>query len=311
METIMSYSPLVSIIIPCFNRERYIQTAIDSAMSQTYGNIEVIVVDDGSTDNSVSVISSLYGSNVTLITQKNKGVSAARNTGFRAASGEYVVFLDSDDWISEDLIECHVKMARTYQEVDIFCSDFKGVDEKGEIGPLNRINWPDEPGTPVELFLLYPPPFPACEMYKAATVRKFGGYDEDMKGFADSTLRLNIILSNGKVVRTKGGFGVYRRVENSITKSGRLHYYAVKLIKKLLEHPEVQSDSKLKELINLRLVRHRLRIWRDVLSFHTQFNVSSIPKFLFHLFNTMKMDPGYLLFIVTYKPWKKSSDAVF
>lgn len=305
----MTFCPLVSIVIPCYNRERYIEDALNSALAQTYENIEIIVVDDGSTDNSVAVLSK-YEDKITLIQQKNKGVSAARNEGLRAVSGEYVIFLDSDDWLSTDLVAHHVEAANKWPEVDIFCADFKSVDEDNQVGQLNRSNWPDQPEIPIELFLLFPPPFPACEMYKATTIKRLGGYHEDMKGFADSILRLNVILSDGKVVRTPNGHAVYRRVENSITKSGKQHYFAVKLIQKLRNHPAVKESNYLQQLIAKRLLRHRLRIWRNTLSFHTKFNIISISKFSLHLIKAMKMDPRFLIFIIRDKPWTMPDEEI-
>lgn len=90
---------LVSIIIPCYNSERTINETIDSAIKQTYINIEVIVVDDGSTDNSYEIIKnrSLDLNNLFFYQIVNSGVSAARNFGFSKSKGDYVVFLDSDD----------------------------------------------------------------------------------------------------------------------------------------------------------------------------------------------------------------------
>ena len=306
----MKSSPLVSIIIPCYNRENYITDALNSALNQTYENIEIIVVDDGSTDNSVAVLTK-YGDKINLIQQKNKGVSAARNTGLRLASGDYIIFLDSDDWLSEDLVEHHIQMSQKWPEVDIFCSDFKNINEMNQLGEINKSNWPEQPDTPIELFLLFPPPFPACELYKATTIKRLGGYDEDMKGFADSTLRLNVILSGGKVMRTPNGYAVYRRVENSITKSGKLHYFAIRLIHKLRRHPAVKGSDYLQQLVAKRLLRHRLRIWRNTLSFHSKFNLVSIFKFFLHLVKVLKMDPGFLIFIFKEKPWKKTNEEIF
>jgi glycosyltransferase involved in cell wall biosynthesis len=306
----MSSSPLVSIVIPCFNRENYIETAVNSALEQTYKNIEVIVVDDGSTDNSLEVLSQ-YEDKISLITQENKGVSAARNTGISAVNGEFIIFLDSDDWLSNDLVENHIKTAEKFPYVDIYCSDFKGVDEGGVLSSLVKSQWPDEPAVPVELFLLYPPPFPACEMYRTEAVLKHGGYDSEMKGFADSILRINIILSGGKVVRTPNGHAVYRRVENSITRSTKLHYFAVKLIRKLKMHPEVVKSKYLQSLIDKRLFKHRLRIWNNVLSFHTKIHPVSWGKFFYHLSKTLKMDVGYIVFIFRDRPWGKRGEEFF
>ena len=91
--------PSVSVIIPSYNAERWIKSTIDSVLAQTYSNIEIIVVDDGSTDESVSVISKNYPE-IKLITQKNQGVAAARNKGIENASSEWIAFLDADDiWL--------------------------------------------------------------------------------------------------------------------------------------------------------------------------------------------------------------------
>lgn len=303
----MAKAPLVSIIIPCYNRENEIKDSINSALAQTYQNIEIIVVDDGSEDGSIGVVES-YGNAVKLIKQPNKGVSAARNTGFAAANGVFTIFLDSDDWLSNDLVEKHIIASEKWPNVDIYCSDFKNFnDETGVEEPLIKCNWPATPGTPLELFLLQPPPFPACELYRSETIRKHGVYDEDMRGFADSGLRLKIVLSGGTVVRTDGGFAVYRRVANSITRNPlKLHFYAIKLIKKLRNNPNVQADSNLENLVQLRLSRHRMRWWVNVLSYHAKLNITSLFKFLYHLIQLQKVDSGYALYLIKEKPWKSN-----
>lgn len=94
---------MVSVIIPTYNARQYICRAVDSALAQTYQDIEIIVVDDGSTDDTVGVLKK-YGGKVRILSQKNSGPSAARNKGIREARGQYIAFLDSDDrWASEKL----------------------------------------------------------------------------------------------------------------------------------------------------------------------------------------------------------------
>lgn len=93
----------ISVVIPTYNRERWIRCAIDSVLAQTYSNYEIIVVDDGSSDNTRQVIQE-YGNRVRYFYQTNKGVSAARNLGIREAKGEWIAFLDSDDeWLPSKL----------------------------------------------------------------------------------------------------------------------------------------------------------------------------------------------------------------
>lgn len=105
-------SPIASIVIPCFNREDWIERAIVSSLNQTYRDLEVIVVDDGSSDDSVLAIKS-FGSQIRLICQQNEGSASARNRGLKAANGEFVLFLDSDDFIESNSMESLVKFSES------------------------------------------------------------------------------------------------------------------------------------------------------------------------------------------------------
>lgn len=101
-----SNNPLVSIIIPAYNTAQYIHRAIESSLRQTYTNIEVIVTDDGSGDDTLTTARSYEArdSRIHVFTQENSGVSAARNHGMSEADGEYFMFLDSDDWLEDDAV---------------------------------------------------------------------------------------------------------------------------------------------------------------------------------------------------------------
>jgi glycosyltransferase involved in cell wall biosynthesis len=96
-------NPLISVIIPVFNRQCWIAKAVDSVLAQDYPRFELIVVNDGSTDKTAHVLSS-YGKKIRVLNQKNSGVSAARNLGIKAARGDWIAFLDSDDyWFAQKL----------------------------------------------------------------------------------------------------------------------------------------------------------------------------------------------------------------
>ena len=103
----MGETPLVSVIIPVYNTEKYVVKSIHSALSQTYKNIEVIVVDDGSPDNSANLIIDEFGgdSRVKFFKKENGGVSSARNLALEVASGSYITFLDSDDTFEEHTVQ--------------------------------------------------------------------------------------------------------------------------------------------------------------------------------------------------------------
>lgn len=101
----------VSIIIPTYNSMRYIERCIDSILRQSYKSIEVIVVDDGSTDKTFELLSKKYSKEIKIYRQENSGVSAARNFGISVASGDYIMFADADDEFEKDAVEKAVKCA--------------------------------------------------------------------------------------------------------------------------------------------------------------------------------------------------------
>ena len=97
-----------SVIVPIYNTEKYLKQCIDSLLNQTYLNIEIILIDDGSKDNSLNICleyQKIYFNKIRVMSQKNKGVSAARNLGIEYATGDYIIFVDSDDFCFEYMIE--------------------------------------------------------------------------------------------------------------------------------------------------------------------------------------------------------------
>lgn len=130
----MGESKLVSVIIPVYNVERYLKKCIDSILNQTYKNLEIILVDDGSTDCS-SKICDEYAKNDTrilVIHKVNGGQSEARNIGISESKGEYIFFVDSDDYIEYNAIETMLEIAEN-KNVDMVIADIYSVNEKGEI----------------------------------------------------------------------------------------------------------------------------------------------------------------------------------
>lgn len=99
--------PLLSVIIPCYNSEKYIEKCLDSIISQTYNNLEIIVINDGSVDNSAEVCENIAhkDNRISIIYQQNQGVSLTRQNGIKIAKGEYITFVDSDDWIHPRMYE--------------------------------------------------------------------------------------------------------------------------------------------------------------------------------------------------------------
>jgi glycosyltransferase involved in cell wall biosynthesis len=114
----ITYNPLVSIIITCYNYDRFVKQAIDSALNQTYESIEIVIVDDGSTDNSKQVIEEYKNnSKIICINQENTGSSVARNNGIAVSKGEIILLLDADDVIDKNYVEAIVNNLNDYRTI--------------------------------------------------------------------------------------------------------------------------------------------------------------------------------------------------
>jgi glycosyltransferase involved in cell wall biosynthesis len=143
-------SPLVSVVIPTYNRAFFVTKAIDSVLNQTFVDYEVIVVDDGSSDNTSKTLKQ-YQDKIKYIYQNNSGVSAARNTGIAVACGKWVAFLDSDDEWREDYLAQQIKHAVAFPEIIMQTANclFIGLDGKqesyfeinGSLGAFNRTDY--------------------------------------------------------------------------------------------------------------------------------------------------------------------------
>lgn len=136
------HTPLVSVIVPVYNVEQYLDECLNSIRQQTYKNIEIIVVEDCSTDNSLNTLTKhLEDPRVKLIQhEKNSGLSAARNTGIDTAKGNYIIFIDSDDLVHLSLIELCVKYAIGY-DADLITYNFKSFEDGVKLSP--QLDLPD------------------------------------------------------------------------------------------------------------------------------------------------------------------------
>ena len=130
--------PLVSIIIPVYNTDKYLPQCIESIVHQTYDNLEIIFINDGSTDESPLLLNDVAKSDfrVKIINQKNSGLSAARNRGMREATGDYIMFLDSDDWIDKETCENALRKFREYDVDVVFWSYTREYQKKSLKTPL-------------------------------------------------------------------------------------------------------------------------------------------------------------------------------
>ena len=188
-------NPLVSVLIPCYNREKLVKDSIDSALRQTYQNIEVIVVNDGSTDNSLSVIKS-YGDRIKYIDASNQGACAARNAALKLCQGEYVQFLDSDDILDQSKVEKQIPILLG----DLADISFCQADYFDESGPLisDSSGYPEPTGDHLDYILSYNYAT-TLPLHKKSWLELIGGFRENLKRAQDTDLHIRLVSRGARI----------------------------------------------------------------------------------------------------------------
>lgn len=183
-------TPLVSVVIPTYNRRRHLVEAIESVLAQTYQPLELIVVDDGSTDGTQEALSG-YGDRVRVLRQENRGPSAARNWGIAHASGAFVAMLDSDDLWHPRKIEKQMAVMQEKPEVGLVFCRLTHLDQTTGRSSINRYP-PDLRGDLRRRLLERNYIANSSVLVRKACFEKVGGYDETMKWAEDWDLWIRI-----------------------------------------------------------------------------------------------------------------------
>ncbi len=264
--------PSVSVVIPCYNDEVYLEEAVESTLTQEYPRMEVIVIDDGSTDESFEVIQS-FGGQVRWERQENQGAPAARNRGLELAEGKYVKFLDADDVLVKDCIERQVHHAEDLPQDKkaVVFGDAVWVDEEGNeldgYGDL-RARKPDE--DPVT-HLLHSNPLTSCPLHRREYLQEVGGFDTSLPRSQEHDLHLRLALAGAEFVygpmpayyfRQHGGAD--RISGRSYTEQGLMtHYELVKHHAQLIEEHRGSLSSEIRQALGRSLWRHGRAILRE------------------------------------------------
>ncbi|MBW2591027.1 MAG: glycosyltransferase [Deltaproteobacteria bacterium] len=240
MSKTINKNPLVSVIIPTYNRGWILKEAIDSVLSQDFDDFELIVVDDGSTDNTQDILDG-YARDIIVLRQGNRGVSAARNAGIASASGLFIAFLDSDDlWLPG-------KLSR---QVDYFNSNPNALicqTEELWIRNGKRVN----PKNRHKKFsgMIFKQSLPLCivspsaVMLKKSLLDKTGVFDESLPACEDYDLWLRIsckypvLLIDTPLIIKRGGH------EDQLSKTPKLDKYRIQALKKIIESSLLSQDQ--------------------------------------------------------------------
>jgi glycosyltransferase involved in cell wall biosynthesis len=217
-------TPLVSIIIPCYNAEPWVADAVESALSQTWPEIEVIAINDGSTDGSLSVLRRLASSKVRVIDQANRGASAARNAGLLAAKGQLIQFLDADDLLSADKLASQVPRLIANGPEAVATARWGRFEKNPSVAVVTESPLFHDLD-PVDFLLLHTATgrmmHPAAWLVPAGVARKAGPWNESLSLNDDGEYFARVALAAAKVIHIPDSLSLYRsRLPDSLSGRG-------------------------------------------------------------------------------------------
>jgi len=236
-EYMINYESKISIIIPTYNQAEYLQEAVDSVLNQTYKNIEIIIIDDGSTDNTLKVVNSFNDNKIIFIQQRNKGASSARNTGIKEANGEYIAFLDSDDLWLKDKLRKQIDFMRENQKVGLLGTGcFQVIDTNKMI--YKKI-FPHKNEILQKDLIKYNPFIQSSVMVRKNVFNDIGLYDEKFKESEDYDLWLRI-AQKYKIANLKQALVTkkYSKAGLSKNKDSKQLYFALKARKNAISRKQ-------------------------------------------------------------------------
>jgi glycosyltransferase involved in cell wall biosynthesis len=183
--------PRVSVVVPCYNAERYLAAALDGALAQEGVALEVLVADDGSSDGTAAVLAR-YAGRVQVLHQEHRGPSATRNACLRAARGEYVALLDADDRFRPGKLSRQAALLDARSDVGLVYTGWHVIDAEGT--PLPHQGWSREEGDVRRRLLLGNLTHPVAVMLRRVPVLEAGGFDESLQVNEDWDLFLRLAL---------------------------------------------------------------------------------------------------------------------
>ncbi len=226
---------LVSILIPCFNAERWIASCIESALAQTWPEKEVIVLDDGSSDRSLEVIRS-FGSRIRMETGPNQGGNAARNRLLELARGEWVQYLDADDYLLPEKIAIQAVHLRTHPSSDLVVSPvaWERMQEGAQVRSETPIDGPDDPWVMLAGWKL---PQTGGPLWRKDAILRAGGWRVEQPCCQEHELYLRLLESGAVITICQGCYAVYRDIADPsrVTRklASEVHHQRLHILKRM------------------------------------------------------------------------------
>lgn len=233
-------SPLISVIIPAYNQAAYISEAIQSVLAQTFPHFELIVVDDGSTDETPEILAELRDPRIRVIRQPNAGLSAARNTGLRASSAPLVTFLDADDYFLPTKLEVLSAYLDQHPEVGMVAGRVRYIDQRGQL-----ILEPAPPSIPLSLphLLFANPVCVSAVLLRRNWLDRVGVFDESLRACEDWDLWLRLLAADCPMSWVPDLVVAYRVHPGQMTRQAdRMRIAAFATLDKFYRRPDLSPD---------------------------------------------------------------------
>lgn len=231
--------PYVSVVIPTYNNVRYLQTALESVFQQTYSDLEIVVVDDGSTDTTPTLVES-YQDRLRYIYQPNQGSASARNRGIKAANGKLIAFLDSDDYfLRADKIAQQVACFRNNPSLGSVHTGWRLVNQKGE--KIRDVEpWHTIPELTLEAWICWKPIRTSALMIRHDWLEKAGGFDVNLRQSHDVDLALRLAVMGCTAAWLRRITACYRLHETNTTGNGiKQAKYLQAVLDKFFSRPDL------------------------------------------------------------------------
>jgi glycosyltransferase involved in cell wall biosynthesis/SAM-dependent methyltransferase len=213
-------NPLVSVIMPAYNAAEYIAEAIESVLIQNYRNFELVVVDDGSTDNTKDVIAGFKDERIKYFHQKNSGLATTHNEGIKKSKGTFLIKLDSDDMMTPDFIARHLQQFQEHPEADLVYCDDCLIDENDKpIRVIERREYSDRKSLIRDLFRCGFPVVPFRTCIRRSVFDKIGLFDESLLIGEDYDMMRRFVKHGLKALHLKGVLYLRRMASNSLTRN--------------------------------------------------------------------------------------------
>jgi len=263
--------PAVSVIIPAYNAGRFVAHAIESVLEQSFNDVEILVVDDGSTDGTACRVAT-YGDRVVYVDRPHGGAGSARNHGARLANGEWLAFLDADDFWYPHKLSDQIRLTRDAEQVDLVLGNYHTIEESGRIEGEGFANHPMVGGraeTDRQDGILFGPQdagryarnrfgITSTLLVRADLFHRVGGFDERFEVAEDIHLLYRLVARARSFGAIRRPGAAYRRRNGSASRQDaeRRHRVTIRALTDLLRHHDLPVD--MRDALRQEIARTRL-----------------------------------------------------